>query len=221
MLDLPKRTKDGKPYISFSQWKNFRAIKSFNLGVEGRMEYMLEYFMGYKFKGKGWGQFGKEVEAYIADREFAKNFTEKEKSILSGVKTLGVFQQYFEIDMGSFVIIGYIDDMLEDVSVIRDYKTASKNSAKQYYEDDYWQLDLYAIWVYQQTGKIPKLEVVVIERAGNCSYKGGREVLSVAGEVWEIPRETSVERMEWLKDSFTETATEISEYWTVFKNIIE
>lgn len=219
-IQLPKKTDEGKPYISFSQYKNWRAKKSFNLGIEGRQEYILEYFHGYGFPDKGWAEFGNDVEDYICERKGAEKFTDSEKETLGSIETLGVYQKRFEIDLGEFVVIGYIDDLLEDLTKIRDYKTASKNSSKQYYTDTYWQLDLYAMWVVQQTGKIPELEVVIVERKGNCMFQGGREVLSVGNEVWYVPRETSYERLDWLKNDLIQVATEISDAWKVYQKLI-
>lgn len=219
-LLLPRTDKDGKPYISYSQVKAFNAAKSFNLGILGKYEYMLSYFFGEDFGDMGWAQFGQEVEDYICERKHKRKFTADERKVLDSIEPLGVFQQEIAIDFGDFYMLGYIDDISKDFMHIRDYKTCSLNSSKQYYEDDYYQLDIYAMWVLQETGKLPeKLEVCMIERAGNCFRGGGRKVLSVKENVWYHPRETSMERIEYLRKYIRDTANEISQHYKAYQSL--
>lgn len=213
---LPKTTKEGKPRISYSQVKLFNEAKSFNLGIEGVLEYMATYFLGYTFPDIGWGQFGEEVESYIAKRENADKFTETEKKTLNDIETLELQSDKFSIDYGQFELYGIIDDRSTDWTKIRDYKTASKNSAKQYYEDDYVQLDLYALKAVEVTGIIPELEVCVIERKGNANFGGGRDALTVGDNVWYISKKTNEERLERLKKEVFRTVVEISEYYKLY-----
>jgi hypothetical protein len=213
---LPRTTKEGKPRVSYSQVKNFNAIKSFNLGVEGKLEYMVDYFLGYTFPDVGWGEFGQDTEDYIGERAGADKFTDAEKSVLEKIEPLGVLSDKFSIDYGEFVLTGIIDDRSEDWSKIRDYKTASKNSSKQYYEDDYVQLDIYALAGLEITGVIPELEVCVIERKGNAMFGAGRDALKVGKEIWYIPRQTSEERLDAIKQNIFKTVVEISEYYKLF-----
>lgn len=70
MINLPKKTDQGIPYISHSQYKLWKEAKSFNLGINGKIEYFASYFLGYKFPDKGWGEFGNDVETYITERRF-------------------------------------------------------------------------------------------------------------------------------------------------------
>jgi uncharacterized Fe-S cluster protein YjdI len=221
-LLLPRHDADGKPYVSFSQVKSWNSSKSFNLGVEGKLEYMLSYFFGEDFGDMGWAQFGQEVEDYICFRKFKEKFTAKERKVLDSIVPLGLFQQEVKIDFGDFYLLGYIDDATPDLTKLRDYKTCSLNSSKQYYKEDYYQLDIYAMWVLQETGKVPKeLEVCMIERAGNCFRGGGRNVLSVKDEVWYHPRETSVERMEYLRHYIRATAMDISKHYKAFLTLTQ
>lgn len=215
-IQLPRDTKDGKPRISYSQIKNWKELKSFNLKIEGKMEYMIEYFMGYNFPDQGWGEFGQDVEEYIGTRGKADKFTDEEKAVLDTIEPLGVLSDEFEIDFGEFVLVGIIDDRKKDWSKIRDYKTASKNNAQKYHEDDYFQLDVYALKTYLESGFIPELEVKIIERKGNCMFTGGREVLTVGKEIWTVERKASEERLEALKREIITTAIEISEYYTEY-----
>lgn len=213
---LPRTTKDGKPRVSYSQVKLFNEAKSFNLGVEGILEYVASYFLGYTFPDVGWGEFGQDVEDYIGARAKADRFSIKEKETLNKVKPLGVLSDKFEIDYGEFVFTGIIDDRSNDWDKIRDYKTASKNSKKQYYEDDYVQLDLYALKALEETGIIPELEVCIIERKGNANFGGGRDALTVGDNIWYVPKKTSEERLETLKQTIFKAVCEISDYYKLF-----
>lgn len=212
---LPTTTDEGKPRISYSQIKAFKDLKGFNTKQEGKLEYIYKYFLGYRFPDLGWAEFGKDVEAYIADREAAEKFTEAEKEVLNKIETLGVTGEQFFIDYGAFVFTGIIDDRTEDWRKLRDYKTASKKSVLQYYKEEYTQLDLYALAAIEKTGVIPELEVLAIERKGNA-YRGGRGVLKVGGEVWTIEKGTTEERLQRLKEEIFTTVAEISEYYKIF-----
>lgn len=217
---LPRINEEtGRPYLSYSQYKLWNDTESFNLRVDGALEYILSYFFGREFPDEGWGEFGNDVEEYICNRGCANKFTKKEKEILETIEPLGKYQVEGYIDMGDFDVRLFIDDATPDFSKIRDYKTASKNSAKKYYSDEYLQLDLYAMWVLQETGKIPDLEVCIIERGGNCMFGKGREALSVKGEVWYHPRKTTKAKLNKIKKSFQETAEEISEYYEMYQKM--
>lgn len=213
---LPRTTEAGKPRVSYSQVKAFNELKSFNLGVEGKLEYMISYFFGRTFPDIGWGQFGEEVESYISVREGEDKFTNAEKEVLNKIQPLEVQADKFSIDYGEFEFFGIIDDRLADWSKIRDYKTASKNSKKQYETDDYKQLDIYALAGVEKTGIIPELEVCVIERNGNANFGGGRQALTVGKEIWYIPKKTSEERLDMIKKDIFKTVIEISDYYKMF-----
>ena len=219
-LLLPRIDAEGKPYISYSQVKAWNDKKGFNTGYLGRYEYMLSYFFGEDWPDAGWAQFGQEVEDYICERKNAAAFSEAEKKVLNTIVPLGTFQKEIKIDFGDFYLLGYIDDATSDLMYLRDYKTCSENSSKQYYTPEYKQLDIYAMWVKQQTGKYPeRMEVVMVEREGNCFRGGGRNVLSVKNEVWYHPRTTSEERQAELKDYIRKTAEDISKHYQAFLKI--
>lgn len=221
-IQLPKKTEAGKPRISYSQYLLWKEKKSFNLNVEGWKEYIVNYFLGYEFPDKGWGEFGHNVEDYICNKNNPNNcFNSLERKTLDKIKPLGVFQREFEIDFGEFVLFGIIDDSLEDLSWLRDYKTGSENSKEKYYKDDYCQLDFYAMYAIQQTGIIPKLELVIIERKGNVMFSGGREKLSVGSKIWNLDIETNKERLENLKQDLFKTVQEISEYYKIYLKIFK
>ena len=221
MLNLP-RSKEGIPYISYSQYRSWNDPKSFHLGVKGKYEYMLDYFFDEDFPDMGWAQFGEEVEGYICQRSFSEAFSPEEKKVLETIEPLGLFQHEFFLRFDGFGLLGFIDDAKEDFSHIRDYKTCSKSSSKKYYKDDYYQLDIYAMWVQQNFGHLPEtLEVMMIERTGNPFKGGGRSVLKVGEQVWSHYRETSQERINFLREDIRRTAEEIAVTWEVFQKMLK
>jgi len=130
-----------------------------------------------------------------------------------------VFQKEFRLDFGDFCMLGFMDDLTPDYRLLRDYKSCSLNSSKKYFKDDYYQLDVYAMAIEQEKGFIPTLEVCMIERKGNCMFKGGREVLKVGDNIWYHTRETTVERQDWLREDIRRVAEEISMYYTVYQKL--
>jgi hypothetical protein len=215
-LILPREDESGY-YISYSQIKLWNEIKGYNTGLSGKKEYIRSYFLGEEYPDKGgFGTFGSEAEAYITERKEADKFTDAERVVLEQITPLGVFQRKIKVPFDGFYLLGYIDDSTEDCSQLRDYKTASEKSKAKYYEDDYFQLDIYAMGIKAEFGRLPeKLEVCIIERLGN-GFKGGREALKVGTRVWYHPRQTSLERLEKLSNTIVQTATEISKFYEVF-----
>ena len=218
-IKLPRTTEDGVPYISYSQWKMWKEAKSFNLRVEGKLEYMLEYFFGEEFPDMGWAHFGNIVEDYVTEKKGAGMFGQKEKDLMDSIETLGVFQQEAWLDLGDFKLRGFLDDMTEDGTWIRDYKTASENSSKKYYQDDYYQLDIYAMWILQEFGILPeKMEVCIIERKGN-PFKG--EDLVVGDNVWYVDRPINPMRIQELREDIIKVTHEISGYYKTFLKLCQ
>lgn len=214
---LPKQDAEGTPYISYSQVKLWNEAKGFSTGLLGRHEYIRSYFLGEQYADKGgFGQFGTEVENYICKRENADQFTDAERAVLDQIEPLGIFQKQIKIPFDGFYLTGYIDDVNPEYTKIRDYKSASVKSKEKYYADDYWQLDLYSLFIKKEQGKLPKeLEVCIIERLGN-GFKGGRAAMTVGTNIWYVPRKTNKERLKTIEQNIINTATEISKYYEVF-----
>lgn len=214
---LPRKDKEGKYYVSYSQITAFNEAKGFDTGKSGKEEYIRKYFLGEKFvDNKGYAEFGKQVEAYITLGEDKDKFSSEELATLDTIKPLGVFQQEFKLKYPEFYILGYIDDATPDFTKLRDYKTCSEKSGKKYYTDEYTQLILYAMAIKQQQGKLPKhLEVCAIERFGN-GFKGGRQALTVGKEVWYIPQTLNAKRIKALDKLILTTVEQISKYYEIF-----
>lgn len=239
---LPRKDSDGNYYISYSQISSFLSDKGFNTGLPGSLEYIQSYFLGKRWPDAGWALFGSQVEDYICYRDFPiekvreidkqigregintieealKSFNDSEKEVMNQIQPLGTFQGEVKLWIYDNVYVyGFIDDSTDDFSIMRDYKTASLKSSKQYYTDKYKQLDIYSLYALQETGKIPeKLEVCVIERKGNCfGMENRRDLLSVGKEVWWIERDVSKDKLEILKLHIEDTIKKISDLYKIF-----
>lgn len=214
---LPRTTEDGRPRISYSQLKSWNSKEAFDefegRKISGFTGYMLSYFLNYNFPPSPmsvYASFGLKVEDYICNK-VKSDLDDKEMAILDTIKPIGVFQEEAVIDFGDFIISGFLDDTNEDRSIIRDYKTASKASAKQYSEQEYMQLDIYALDYYKKHGLIPQLEVVVIERQGS-HFKMPLKVK----DTFTINRTTSKERLLYVESYVRSTVTEISDCYKEF-----
>lgn len=227
MLLLPSTDKDGRPRLSYSQVSSWGKDSSFNspiingktVKISGKEGYILEKFLNYQFPQSAmdaFAPFGQKVEDAICEQDF-KGFYANEIETLKRIKPIGVFQREFTIDFGDFTLLGFKDDCDEEETHLRDYKTASESSVQQYYGDDYYQLDIYALDTFKKFGRLPeKLEVVAIERKGN-PFRG--EELTVGKEIWTIDRETSEKRLEFVEDKIRKTASEISDAYKLYLDV--
>lgn len=242
---LPRKDEDGRHYISYSQLTTFTDDSGFNTGLPGMYEYFQSYFFGKRWPDQGWALFGTQVEDYICywresperiaelDAELAAGgqstitdainaFSDKEKALLQSIEPLGNFQVRVELPLFDNVyLLGYIDDANDDLSIIRDYKTASKTSKARYYKDSYKQLDLYSLWVLHQTGVLPKVkEVKIIERKGNCfGMVERRDLLTVGGETWTLEKEATEEKLFMLEAWMKKQVLIVSDYYKLFLKV--
>ena len=229
-LNLPRKDEEGNCYISHSQVKSFNSDSSYHLGAKGIYEYILGYFFKHKFEDiskDSFGIFGTEAEDYALEGKGAENFTKKERDFLNKLPVLGNTQVEVKYDFGGFYLKGFIDDCDEEMTILDDMKTASEGSSKQYYEDDYKQLDVYDMCVEQMKGKpAKKLRVKVIERLGNPFWNKndtviGRDALSVGEQMWIIERKTSPKRKEKIKKEIIETANKIQKFYEVYLELLK
>lgn len=221
-VELPRRDEDGNYYISYSQYTSFTSESGYNTGMPGFQEYMLQYFLGMNWPDSGYAKFGQDVEDYICDRVGIEKFTHKERQVMDQIVPLGNFQVEVKLWLaGNVYLKGFIDDATADFKKIRDYKTCSESKKSKYESDDYKQLDLYSLWVKQETGSLPEeLEVCAIKRVGSChNMVNRRDLLAVGDKYWIIPRTTSEERCEAIKADLMKTVMIISDYYKVFKKV--
>lgn len=213
-MKLPTIDEKGIPYLSSTQIDKFTEEKSFNLKIEGKLEYILHYFLKEKFDDIGWAEFGHSVENGIITKDYGE-FTPTEIETLKKVEAYDLAQYEVRINFDEFYLKGYIDTIDKDLTKLKDYKTASKTSKEKYYKDEYVQILYYGIGIKEQTGNYPEMVVEIIERNGNA-FKGGRPALSVGTEIWRVEKTLSEEKEKELREHIIKVANEISEYYNVF-----
>lgn len=207
MIILPRTDKDGNCYISYSQHSKWKYSKK---------DYIKSYFLGERFEGNAYTDFGTKIGEALENNDFSE-FDKRELKTLKKITRLDEFEREIRLDLGDFYVLGFIDTNDKDCNQLIDYKTGALNKVAEYEKDGYDQLAIYAAAIEQETGKLPKsAHVELIERTGNA-FRG--EPLELGKEVVKIPQDISPERIERVKKEVLEVATEISDYYRVYKGL--
>tara|TARA_R110000850_G_scaffold225829_1_gene351226 strand:- start:43 stop:669 length:627 start_codon:yes stop_codon:yes gene_type:complete len=205
IIDLPKKDKDGKSYLSYSQIQLFYRDKE---------EYYKRYILGEKFEGNAYTDFGSKVGEALEKNDFSK-FNEMETGVLKHCERLDEFEKEVRIDFNEFYVLGFIDTNSSDYTRIIDYKTGGNGKDKQYYEPEYKQLCYYALALRQQYGVTPTTaQVNFIRRDGNA-FRG--EELAVGCESFLIDVDISYNRLKAVYWEILKTAKEIELFYTLRK----
>ena len=204
MINLPKKDKNGVPYISYSQISSF---------LKNRKEFVKSYFYKEPIQFTAYIDHGAKVGKALETNDFSK-FTKDEQKTLKKVPRLDIFEKEVKVDFGEFYLIGYIDTIRKTYTKLLDYKVGTEKKIAEYQDPNYVQTILYAMGIQQETGKLPKeTGVILIERHGNA-FRG--EELVIGEKIWEIPLEVSQKRIKFASELVRETALEISKYYTTF-----
>ena len=203
-MDLPKKDKQGKSYLSYSQISLFRIDKQ---------EYKEVYINNKPFKGNEYTDFGSKVGSALEYNDFSE-FTGTEATILKLCTRLDLFERktVLNYDKDNFYIKGFIDTINNDLTHIIDYKTGGKQKEFKYSEDNYIQIQLYALSIMQETGVKPsKGTVEFIRRKGNA-FKGQK--LTVGSEPpIKIDIDLSLPVLKHVYWEVLETAKEIEKFY--------
>lgn len=202
-LILPRKDKDGNPYISYSQ---------LNTWAESKRNYIRQYFFGIPFKGNAYIDFGNKVGEALEHNNFS-GFTAKEAKFLKTIPRYDEFEKSIHLNMDGFYVRGYVDSISEDGVRLSDYKTG-KITEDKYDSNKYKQLQVYSAAIEQEMGVIPSdVKVILIGRVGN-PFKG--EKLKLDLKYREIVKEVSMESIIEVKKYVQETAEEISRLYVTF-----
>jgi len=201
-LDLPKKDKNGKSRLSYSQIKCFK---------DNKQEYINRYILNDPFVSNEYIDFGSKVGQALETNNF-NNFHELEENILRKVERLDEFEKFVKLDFGGFVMFGYIDSITKDLNKIIDYKTGGKKKEFIYSKEEYTQLCFYALALKQEYNKTPdKAEVHFIRRAGNL-YRG-QQLVVAQEEPIVINVDISEERLKKVYWDTIEVAKEIEAFY--------
>jgi len=201
-LDLPKKDKNGRSCLSYSQIKCFK---------DSKQGFIDRYILQVPFVGNEYTDFGSKVGEALESGDFT-GFNEEESSVLLKVERLDEFEKLVCLDFGSFIMYGYIDTNSSDLSKIIDYKTGGKKKEFLYSQEDYTQLCYYALSLRQGYGVTPIVAQVHFIRRGGNAYRG--QDLVVANEdpiIIDVDiSETRLKKVYW--DTF-KVAKEIEEFY--------
>lgn len=215
-LILPKTDDDGLYYLSYSQISTWKKSKR---------EYIRQYFLGEKFEGNAYTEFGSKVGEALENNDF-EGFTPKEIEFLKTIPRYDEFEREIKLQMDGFYIKGFIDTntsvhsisnkkKIELVDKIADYKTGDiEKKAAEYESDEYNQLDIYAGAIRQDTGTLPSdVKVFLIDRTGNA-FKG--ETLKLGSKFVTITKNVTDERVDKVLEDVQAIAEEISSYYKLY-----
>lgn len=201
---LPRQDESGAYYISYSQLSTWKKSKR---------DYIRQYFFGENFEGNSYTSFGSIIGESLEHNDFS-SFTKKEADFLKTIPRYDQFERKVKLELDGFYVVGFIDSNTSNFKKIMDYKTGDMGKAAEYDNDNYWQLEIYAMALEQETGILPEdARVILIERTGNA-FKG--EELKLGTQFQEIPRSLDVFRLEQVKAEIIKIAHEISDYYKVF-----
>lgn len=204
----------GKPYISYStvdSWENYRE------------DLFKQKFVGLKLDAGVYAEFGSYLGEAVENGKFGENpqgFQGQEnfQGFIEDLPENAEFEKMIIIDMGSYVIVGFIDIYNEDehgrANVI-DLKTGGKKKEEKYESDDYIQVPLYAKAI-EDTGKeIGTTGVWFVRREGSHF----NPPLKISKDQFFIKLEYNEERAKYALDKVDRVVREISDYYKTFKKI--
>lgn len=232
-LNLPKKYKsakgdkypqyDGKPYLSYSQ------ISSIN-STEYANQYILGYIFGIEQPSNKWADLGSQVGEYLetSGEKIGDMLSENDIKVLDGLveqmKDLPnkEFERKIVLDLGDFIIIGYIDLYHEKdgKSNVVDFKTLSlKNDKKSkfYGSSEYQQTRLYLKSLKEDGLTIGDCGVIGIGRNFEGTFEDPE--LSLSGEIVKIPTPYSEKEVSIFIEKAKDTAQYVSDLNTTFQKL--
>ena len=219
VLILPKKDKDGVPYLSYSQVSKW---------LSNKREYIRQYFFGEAFEGNAYTDFGSKVGEALENNDF-RGFTAAEKKFLKTIPRYDEFEREIKLQMDGFYVKGYIDtnSSLKErvidkdttgmvINDMADYKTGDiEKKTEEYESEKYNQLEIYAAAIQKETGHIPdNVSVILIGRKGN-PFKP-KEPLKLTRKFATITRKVDQAAIDRVLKEVQEAAEEISEAYQVF-----
>jgi len=199
----------GKFYISYStvsSWEDYRT------------DFIKQKLAGIKLPESVYANFGSWVGTTVELNEVQPNahgFTGGENISLIPRRENTVYERMILIDMGEFVVIGFIDifeDLGDNVCNSKDIKTGGAKKEAEYTKESYIQLLLYCYALVLEGYTINEMGVWFCRRTGSHI----KPPLNLSTEQFYIPLQYTEERVKYALDKVTRVVEEISEYVTVY-----
>jgi hypothetical protein len=203
----------GKPYISYS---------SITAWEEYREDFIKQKFVGIKLDGGVYAELGSYLGEAVENGFFAEEnpheFTGQENFQLIERPENAQYERMILIDMGDYVVIGFIDILHEyepKVVHVRDLKSGGKGKEKYYMSKEYIQVILYALALEREGYKIGKTDVWFVRRTGSHV----RPPLHISDEQFNIPLTYDEERKQYALDKTDRVVREISDCYRTYNKI--
>lgn len=200
----------GKPYISYSSidsWENYRE------------DFIKQKFAKIKLPDGLYASLGNYVGEAIENGEFGDNpneFEGQENLDLKALRPKGaLYERMILIDMGSYVIIGFIDRAIFDKREVEvlDFKTGGSKKEEKYKSEKYLQLPIYCRALELEGYSIKKMSVFFIRRVGSHF----KLPLKISNEQFEISLEYTTERGINVLKEVDKIVKEISKCYIIYK----
>lgn len=205
---LPKKDKDGIPYVSYSQ------INSWN---NDKNKYMKQYFFGDPRDSNAYLDFGTKFGEAMETGDFS-TFPKEKREFLATIPRLDEFEREIKWEFEGFYLKGFIDTNNVPVVTIIDYKTGDLSKEDYYSSDEYKQLEMYAGAIEQETGKLPeKAKVILVERLGN----GFTGTLTLGSSYVEVDKKINRDTIDKVKQYVLDTVEDISRHYKAFLSLTE
>jgi hypothetical protein len=199
-----------KFYISYStvtSWEDYRA------------DFIKQKLAGITLPDSVYSSFGSWVGTTVETGKIQTNnygFTGGENISLIERKEGDQYERMILIDMGEFVVIGFID-ILREISPlvvnVFDVKTGGAGKESEYKKESYIQLLLYCYALVLEGYTVNEMGVWFCRRTG--SYV--KPPLNLSTEQFYIPLDYTEERVKYALDKVTRVVEEISEYVTFYQ----
>ena len=218
---------NGKTKLSYSQISSW-------LDPTYKAGYIKQYIAGIKLPSGIFAEFGSACGTYIealgtgdisVHDEYKHLLSDFDKEVLEGLELPknSVYEDLIVIDMGDFVIEGFMDRctyLEENRLSVFDYKTGSIVKKEGFYaSNDYKQTGVYAYARDLEGYEIVDCGVIILDRAGNNSPKSP---LRLTGKTKYIETPYIKKNIEkFLEKDVRKVAKEISEYYTKYLELFK
>lgn len=211
----------GKPYISYS---------SINSWEDYREDFIKKKFARIELPESIYAVFGSYVGDAVENQKFGENphgFTGQEnlKPFLESLPKGAEYEKMILIDMGEYVILGFIDifyvetykeDGEEmDVATVIDLKTGGKGKEKQYEDEKYIQVPIYAKAIEDLGIPIASTGVWFVRRTGSHV----NPPCNISEDQFFIELDFNEERVKYAMKKVERVVKEISSAFRTYKKV--
>jgi len=226
-LNLPK-SKDGKPYISYSQHSSFNETSE-----EFYYQMILQYIFGIKMESRFqlFATFGGHCGEYIETKGKLRGdlLSDGDCAVLDKVMkdfpTTSEYEREVWIDRGNYFILGFEDrwtPTTKGACQVEDFKTGSIEKKEAFYaSQSYGQTTLYSHAEVLKGLSISESFVTLLDRKGNPMSDTNPTRLYLSGEVIKIPTPYSAERAKKVLASMDDSARRIASLKTTHDKLKE